>query len=313
MYRYFRPHYLPGFGTLQDGGVRANSPAAVALRESHIIWPSARRPDLVLSIGTGFTPSAVQQEDRPARGILQDGFLPRLFRSLIFSPAVDGERGWQELVDGVSDDLRPDVFRLNLPLREDLPELDAVNRLEELCALPYSVPDEIVHAILATSFFFELDEVPEETSGGYRCRGSILCARANSPGVLRQIGKELPAAQFAIANGPRLGVVEEHDGCPSCGYYRKRVSFVVPTLTETITMRMESSHGQQKIAGFPNPTHWFLENQQIRDVFGRSDHRIGQSPARRVCFCAIGTKRRTVQFVEPALEHKKARLGWPSR
>ncbi|CAG8904214.1 unnamed protein product [Penicillium nalgiovense] len=53
---YFQPKELPGL-CLQDGGVRANNPLAIALRESSIIWPMAKRHDLLLSVGTGFSTS----------------------------------------------------------------------------------------------------------------------------------------------------------------------------------------------------------------------------------------------------------------
>jgi hypothetical protein len=51
--RFFKPKYLPAYGTLQDGGLKHNNPARPGLHE-------VRRTcgdddcDVVLSIGTGF-------------------------------------------------------------------------------------------------------------------------------------------------------------------------------------------------------------------------------------------------------------------
>ncbi|OGE47359.1 hypothetical protein PENARI_c048G11836 [Penicillium arizonense] len=47
---FFRSKSLPGFGSLQDGGVRANNPLAIALKESVVIWPSAKTHDLLLDL-----------------------------------------------------------------------------------------------------------------------------------------------------------------------------------------------------------------------------------------------------------------------
>ena len=49
--------------------------------------------------------------------------------------------------------------------------------MEELSNLPYIILDELVWAVLATSFFFELDEVPIEFYGVYYYQGLILCIK----------------------------------------------------------------------------------------------------------------------------------------
>lgn len=52
------------------------------------------------------------------------------------------------------------IFRLAHAVAGDLPQLDDIARLAELANVSYTVPDEVVRTVLATGFFFELDEAP---------------------------------------------------------------------------------------------------------------------------------------------------------
>ena len=306
-FRFFSAQYLPGFGPMQDGGLRANNPVLIALRESTIVWPSRGRFDILISVGTGFRPLASDQEDTPSRSILYDGFIPRLLRSFWFSPAMDGEEGWNSALDVLPEEQRADAHRLNRPLGDNIPDLDAAERLTELRDLPYTIPDDVAQAFLAAGFLFELDELPTDTKGGHQCRGSILCARPNAYASVECALKEFPGACFAMLDGASLGRVDDDDGCRVCGYYRKRVTFRVTSLHETLALVITSRWRHRRIAGFPNSIQWFLDRQQASSVFGRSDHRTDCWPPARSCYCVLGSKRR-VHFVEPPPELKKPRL-----
>ncbi|EHA21850.1 hypothetical protein ASPNIDRAFT_134447, partial [Aspergillus niger ATCC 1015] len=131
-YRYFTPKYLDGVGFLQDGGVTANCPLRAALRESQIIWPSRTQPDLVVSIGTGYTPEGPANEAERAGQQIRGGFIARAVRTFLSSSAVDGRRGWLDAWDGVPESIRPDVFRLDQAITGSLPELDDTRALEDL-------------------------------------------------------------------------------------------------------------------------------------------------------------------------------------
>jgi hypothetical protein len=54
--------------------------------------------------------------------------------------------------------MRSHIFRLDHTVTVDLPQLDNIARLTELADVSYIVPDEVVQAVLATCFFFKLDE-----------------------------------------------------------------------------------------------------------------------------------------------------------
>lgn len=111
-----------------------------------------------------------------------------------------------------------------------MPELDNVEHIDQLSQMPCEIPDDLARALLTTSFFFELDEEPTFIDGQYRCNRSVLYSRSFLEGILALVEKELLSARFTMHNGVSLGLVQEHDGCKICRYYRKQISFYVPSL-----------------------------------------------------------------------------------
>jgi hypothetical protein len=67
--------------------VRHNNPAKIALWESRVIWPLVDEPDILVSIGTGYTAAARGSEET-----ITGGFIPRLLQPLMHS--MDGELIW---------------------------------------------------------------------------------------------------------------------------------------------------------------------------------------------------------------------------
>ncbi|EED22741.1 conserved hypothetical protein [Talaromyces stipitatus ATCC 10500] len=228
---YFQTKRLAGLGTFQDGGICANCPVRVALRESSLLWPHSKRPNVVVSIGTGYLDRKEEENvsiahhlPRVVSDILSQGYIKRAKDAFLNSAAVDGTHGWKEARDSIPDDLRNDVFRLDVALPQ-LPELDDAGSIDGLASLSYEIPKSLIHSLLSTSFFFELDTKPLFSRQSIRCEGSILCSRDSSRQVLTRIESEIPGAVFMTDLGENLGMVQVHDGCEKCGYYRKRVTF----------------------------------------------------------------------------------------
>ncbi|KAJ5642529.1 hypothetical protein N7490_006529 [Penicillium lividum] len=304
---YFQTKTLPGFGPLQDGGVRANNPLAIAMKESGIIWPRARRPDLLLSIGTGFTSSHL---DSPpgSLDVIREGALFRLFRATMSSPSMDGEQGFYEALNYIPNHLKPDVFRLNHAINGPLPQLDDINQLRKMSQLDFTVSDSLVRALLASAFFFfELDETPVPSHGVFHCQGSILCSRSKAGDILERVLVEFPGARFQAASGHYLGRVDQNDCCQYCGHYRKRVKFSVNSLEEMISIEIATNAHSQRVGGFPKSAQELLDDQQAHAHFGRADHQAWGWPPNRSCYCSRGTKRQ-IELLEPPLEQKRPRL-----
>lgn len=232
---YFKPQYLGGIGTLEDGGIRANCPLRLAVRESMNVWPDAGRPDLAVSMDTGFVRRRLQRNcdsGFSSNGRFKGGFIGRGIRTFLSSPAVDSKEGFEDALDNLPEELKEDVFRLDKDLEENLPELDDAGYIDKLFQITCDIPTDLARVLLTSSFFFELDEEPILKDGHYCCCGSNLCSKTFPEGILCLVEKEVPSARFVMHNGANLGLVQEHDGCHTCGYYRKRVCFRVSSLHE---------------------------------------------------------------------------------
>ncbi|CAI7631371.1 unnamed protein product [Penicillium pancosmium] len=203
-----------GLGPLQDGGVRANNPLSIALRESSVIWPAAERHDLLLSVGTGWS-SVIHETSSACRSRIREGALPRLLRAWMFSPSMDGKQSYFEALNYLPRLSKPDIFRLDHEIHGPIPELDDINSLEKILKMNFIVPDSLVRAVLATAmFFFELDENPVRSHDSFQCRGSILCARPGAFSILQRVLVEFPAARFQTSHGCDLGNPASGRGYP---------------------------------------------------------------------------------------------------
>ncbi|CAG8923635.1 unnamed protein product, partial [Penicillium nalgiovense] len=286
---------------------RANNPLAIALRESSIIWPMAKRHDLLLSVGTGFSTSP---PSRPTGilGRIWEGPLPRLFRAMMCSPSMDGKQGFLEALNYLPHLSTPDIFRLDQAIDGTLPGLDDVCSLEAMSNMDFAVPAELVRTILASAmFFFELDETPIQGNASFRCRGSVLCSRPNPAEILQRVLVEFPGARFKSGQDLDLGSIDLVDICQSCGYFRKRVDFRVTSLDEMVSIEIANDTCRERIGGFPKSAQEFLDEQKAYAQFGRADHQNQEWPLQRSCYCYRGSKR-LVHFLEPALGQKRRRL-----
>jgi hypothetical protein len=222
------------------------------------------------------------------------------------SPAVDGRRGWQDAWDSIPEAVRPDTFRLDRVVTGNLPELDDARALGELGEFDYRIPEKLTRAWLAKSFFFELDEEPTMVHGYYECRGSILCCKYGAPDILRQVVSLFPGFHVEFSDGTNLGALDDHQGCSTCGYYRKRVSLRVPSIHETVQLGVWDETGNSAIGGFPISVHDLLDQQQANCPFGRADHRSDLWPPLRQCYCTGRKRSRT--FVQADRPSKRRRL-----
>ena len=125
--RLYRPLTIPSIGTFQDGGLKYNNPVNLALWESSLICPAVGKPDLVVSLGTGIHQAALSSSAlSPCR--FKDGFVPRIWRSFMFS--LDGQGPWKELLNGLGKRERQNYMRLNVPIHDN-GDLCNTNRISE--------------------------------------------------------------------------------------------------------------------------------------------------------------------------------------
>ncbi|KAJ5100980.1 hypothetical protein N7456_007032 [Penicillium angulare] len=304
---YFHTTTLPEFGPFQDGGVRANNPVAIAMRETNVIWPSSSTFDLILSVGTGFSRSS----HRPQSGLLRwlwEGALPRLWRAMMSSPCLDGTQGFAEALNYFPSDSHDRILRLDQEIDGPLPHLDDVSALQEFSMMDLPVSDHIVRKVLVRGlFFFELDDIPVRTHAGFSCKGSVLCSRPEAAPILGRVLVEFPHAWLQISNGHKLECLGVEDCCLTCGHFRKGVSFAVSSLEERFSIHIANDCHREMIGGFPKSLLELLQEQQAFDHFGRADHQNSVWPRVRSCNCFRRSKRK-LQIVEPSVANKKRRL-----
>ncbi|CDM32582.1 unnamed protein product [Penicillium roqueforti FM164] len=136
--------FLTLYNNRQDpsllNAVYTNTLLGITLRESSIIWPMAKRHDLLLSIGTGFS---ISPPSRP----------------------TDRKQGFLEALNYLPYLLTPNIFRLDQVIDRTLPRLDNIYSLEAMLDIDFTVPAELIRTILAlVIFFFKLDKTPIQGS-----------------------------------------------------------------------------------------------------------------------------------------------------
>ncbi|RPA90945.1 FabD/lysophospholipase-like protein [Choiromyces venosus 120613-1] len=148
--RYHKPKALHSV-FFQDGGVKHNNPAKLALRESRVLWPLSSEPDLLISVGAGYR---VSDDREGAAG----GFISRLIRSWMQS--MDGQLIWQELHNQLKPDQSHRYHRPSIPFIGTEPTLDDVGKMADLkletraFMESSSTLDQIALSLLSSLFYF---------------------------------------------------------------------------------------------------------------------------------------------------------------
>jgi hypothetical protein len=271
---YFKPKYLPAYGTLQDGGLKHNNPSRPGLHE--VRRTSGDDCDVVLSIGTGFEQKLLSPVASNVRNLLQDGALARLYRASMESLSLNGQTSWEDHWFGLDEEAKKRQFRLNLPLVGKEPRIDDVDMIPYLYEqIQYHLGDMegIVRVFKAVSFFFQLAEPPVQEGVRYRCRGSILSRSPDSSDLLRRIRASYPYAQLFF-NETSLGFLAPGDICRLCGRFQKAVSFHVRHPTDRVDVYLGFNRlFRRSISAFPQCMRWFEDRQKLSAKFGQPDHR----------------------------------------
>jgi hypothetical protein len=255
------------------------------------------------------------------RHVLNDGFIHRLYRVGLatLETMFDGESVWEEFVNSLDEQSRPDHFRLNISLPQSA-VIDDVGSMEQLRETVRFHPTasaarlEIARALLVSCFYFELDQAPvhDYETGRYRVQGSIKC-RSNSYDVVEALENvEIFWVEYATDAGvlSNRGSARE-DICPVCHRYRHNVQFYIRDPTDKICIYMKSGNNfRRKLSGFPQRLKWFEEQQELDQPFGTSSHGSPGLLYCRTCRSRAGLERAGKRNVEyaPHDTHTRKRL-----
>ncbi|KKZ67221.1 hypothetical protein EMCG_07087 [[Emmonsia] crescens] len=305
------PPYTDVIGTFQDGGLKENNPAWIARQVSRHIWPAKRAPALLVSIGTGAEVNCARGQVAPYfRNVFKDGFARRALNAWLSS--LDGERKWRDLVNQLDDDAKRDHIRLNVPLKGMAAAIDNVNDINGYRDLVLLQPGavrmvaEAASALLISTFYLELDTLPESDNGPLHCRGTIRCRppiRSILPPLSLLHGSQ---KMCFVTDSEFLGhFLGEKDICSCCDRYAKKISFEVRHLDEEIMIYMELDRQERrKISGFPDTVNSFIKEQGLLSPFGNSHH---DSPGTQRCTACDNHKRKPCQL-EGSRPRKMRRL-----
>ncbi|KAI0003957.1 hypothetical protein F4779DRAFT_621638 [Xylariaceae sp. FL0662B] len=189
--RYFKSfHHEASQKTYIDGAVLHNNPVRIADSERKMLWPDHHAPDLLLSIGTGSSPTLSRSESEhmaaAPKGIFSHGRqLYSIMRSNL-KQTLDCERAWEDYFAGVTTTL-PRSFSTSRFLRINpiINEVPALDEKEKMDSLRVKVQEslrrdpqikEVARQLIASTFYFELISVSEpEPDGTTKIQGRIQC------------------------------------------------------------------------------------------------------------------------------------------
>ena len=249
----------------------------MALWECHQLWPGSIRPDVVVSLGTGTDKACTSPKAPNFRHVIQDGFIPRLYRSFLSS--LDGQSTWQELVNRLDQKAREDYFRLNVSLTGQPLAIDDTTCMESLRAsvhLHPCMPNDsrlTAAALLASNFFFEMDALPEFDARLLRCRG-VIKSRLQGTVLENAISRVFGTPLVFATESETLGIFDAaQDTCRVCHRFAKFVEFYVRHPSDLVSIQLQNgAEWRRKISSFPQTIEWFVKQQNLDAVFGAPNH-----------------------------------------
>jgi hypothetical protein len=181
---YFAPKTIVGHGTFCDGGLSNHNPATLMLQELQRLDPRFRRPDQLVSVGTGIcTLNRAEVEPTLATRVpLYQTYQHYLQNNF------DGSQQFRNMRDIVkvsvpaeADNVDQYIRRFDLPVDGPLADLADPAAIDPLGAAAWQYFSssaevlDLARSIIASTFYFELRRMPVYEQGRYTCYGRILC------------------------------------------------------------------------------------------------------------------------------------------
>lgn len=285
------------------------NPTDIALDESAKLWPSRPRRDVILSIGTGLPSGTFSPTETPT-GYFANCMASRIARwscsrlSNALNPQLTHERVQRNLHSHDQPSLHR-YFRMNLDIPGPLPRMDDVTCMASLMTeVEQRRHDPIFHrirlAMVASSFFFELERRPARIRGGYYMVHGALHIRGDPVRILELVRAIQPGPMRFTKDDEDLAVVESSERlCAKCGRFRVPVRFAVPNVNDPIALCLRLGSGpEHRISGFPQALRWFIDRQRLNDPFSMPD------PAATGCGCPSRGKGRALSTRKRALPQR---------
>lgn len=230
--------------------------------------------------------------------------------------SIDGQRVWQDVLNRLDQRTRENYFRLNVFLPHAEPAIDDISSMPGLRSSVHGHSQfkkdcaEVATALLVSSYYLELTDLPVFFSGKYLCSGSIrsrLSGHACTAASERLLGRDWSFVTDSEVLGHYKG---QQDLCPKCSRYCRKVRFTVrhPCEVLTVYIQQDSDSRKRKISGFPRSVRWFLSVQSLDWAFGTPHQDADLNHSCEACTArSTATKRYAHEFAVTEAEQKRPR------
>jgi hypothetical protein len=221
----------------------------------------------MISLGTGT--SLCNKYEVGPHSPKKDRFFKRLFGNHMSH--LDGEEQWKTFYRCVPADLRNRYHRLNVSLPGKEPALDDVAAMESMkdaaSQFVRSAPQitAVKNTIIASIFYFEIDEVTQINNGSHRCHGTVFCRLPLDERLLQK-------KAFFVARGQTVPCnPSTPKGIPA---FRRSLDFVVKNMDERFQILVTGITSEPTcISGMPTNLDNLLKLQGLEMPFGCIDNR----------------------------------------
>lgn len=250
----------------------------VAMDEGRKLWPTKDDPDFFLSIGTG---TATQRYTVDSSKPVLDRSLSVFLRHGLAK--FNGEHVWTDCSKAQPPKTRARCHRLDIKLAKETgidclaTMRDVKKQTEEELTADAKLLDPILRDVVASSFYFELDQIPSRDGNALRCSGHVYCrlglAAAGTTALYRHMRDK--RAFFDLNTRRTLCVGGGKGPIP----FRRHLSFTVSSKDEEVSLTIGGIVSPpQSIGGFPTTVRRLINDQRLYAPFGRTDHLSDEKP-----------------------------------
>lgn len=198
---------------------------------------------------------------------------------------MNAQKGYDRYINSVPLKSRPRYHRLNIQFHGPEPGLDDALKIPEMKnAVAKTIEQDegrisaVIDAIMASMFYFELDEPPVLKGGKLQCSGHVYFRADLRADGLRYLYTRLQdtSSWFLIQGNPVRCVGRIPKSLPP---FKRRVCFRVKHNDELITLSIRGIvNTSRSISGFPTTLKQLIKNQRLGSVFGTVDHFVNEKP-----------------------------------
>lgn len=134
-----------------------------------------------------------------------------------------------------------------------------------------------VRTLLASCFFFELNELPVSVSTGFFCSGMIRC-RIDPRDVLERLSSYMDFKQVKLYKDEMdlQSCFSAANICQNCRRYTQLAQFVVQGWGKRFTLSMRAGTMVHELSAFPTTLGWIVAQQKLNHQFGRANHDLAK-------------------------------------